>query len=307
MKKNIAILTLLFCTALSQADPSPGTVGFQFLKTQVGARPAAMGGAFVAIPGDINAIQYNPAGIVTFNKRTASFSYLNDLLDINMGFVGFVQPKVGPGNLGIAVLFKDYGNLIKTDITGEEMGNFSSNSFSFAAAYAIEPYKNLYVGASGKYIRFGIDNYFADALVVDGGVMYTIPSLALTLAAGVFNVGQAMSAFVETKDDLPTNVKVGFSKALAHLPLLLSFNLYKYNDEDWYGALGGEFTLSPNLFLRLGYDQFGRDLQVDSSNDKFAGAAVGLGLLWNNIRVDYAFTTYGELGALNRFSVSGQF
>ncbi len=307
MKKSTIILFLLFCAALLYADPSPGTVGFQFLKTQVGARPAAMGGAFVAIPGDINAIQYNPAGIVTFSQRTASFSYLNDLLDINMGFVGFVQPKVGPGNLGIAVLFKDYGNFVKTDVSGQEMGNFSSNSFSFAAAYAVEPYKNLYVGASGKYLRFGIDNYFADALVVDAGVMYTIPSQALTLAAGIFNVGRALSAFVETKDDLPRNYKLGFSKRLAHLPLMLSFNLYKYNDENWYGALGGEFTLSPNLFLRLGYDQFGKDLRVDSSNDKFAGAAIGLGLLWNKIHIDYAFTTYGELGTLNRFSVSGQF
>ena len=282
-------------------------VGFQFLKTHIAARPAGMGGAFLAITNDVNSIFYNPAGIANISKRTATFTYLNDLLDFNTGFVGVVEPKVGPGNLGIAVLFKDYGTFKRTDITGQEIGDFNSNAISIAGAYGMEPMQNLYVGASAKYLRFSIDTFSSDAIALDGGLTYVIPSQNLSFAVGFFNLGQATSAFVDTKDDLPTNYRIGFAKQLAHLPLLVSFNLYKYNDEDWHGALGGEFGLSPNVFLRIGYDEFGRNLRVEDANDKFAGAAVGLGLLWNNLNIDYSFSNYGELGSLNRFTITGQF
>jgi len=101
--------------------------------------------------------------------------------------------------------------------------------------------------------------------------------------------------------------RAGLSKALAHLPLLIGLNFYKYNDEPWYFALGGEFTITPNLFLRLGYDSYGRDLGVDSSKDTLAGAALGAGFLWQNISFDYAYSSLGALGSLNRFTISGHF
>lgn len=306
MKKTTAIL-LLVLTVFASAQTTPGTVGFQFLKTHIAARPAAMGGAFLAINGDVNSLYYNPAGIAAIDKRSASFTYLNDLLDFNTGFVGIVEPAVGPGNAGVSVLFRDYGTFQRRDNDGQEIGEFNANAVSFAATYAMEPMPNLAVGASVKYMRFSIDNYAADAVAVDGGISYTIPSQQLCFAFGYFNAGQATSAFIDTKEKLPASFKAGFSKRLAHLPLLLSFNMYKYNDEDWHGALGGEFTLSPNVFLRLGYDQFGRNLRVEGGNDKFAGAAVGFGLLWNNLNIDYSFSSYGEIGSLNRFTVSGRF
>jgi hypothetical protein len=129
----------------------------------------------------------------------------------------------------------------------------------------------------------------------------------LSVAAGLFNFGYVTSAFVQTKDDLPLNYRIGFSKRLAHLPLLLNMIIYYFDQEKIRGALGGEFTLTNKLFLRLGYDSMGKDFEVDSSKDRFAGAAIGLGVLWNEFRIDYSFTTYGAMGSLNRFSISGNF
>lgn len=307
MKIIARVLILLAIASSSYSQSASGTVGFQFLRTHVSARAAGMGGAFLAISQDVNAIHYNPAGIATISKRSATFTYLNDLLDFNTGFVGVVEPNVGPGNLGVAVLFKDYGTFNRTDISGQEIGDFSSNAVSIAGAYGIKVRQNLYVGASAKYLRFSIDTFSSDAIALDGGATYIFPEQNLSFAIGFFNLGQATSAFVDTKENLPTSYRAGFSKRLAHLPLFVSFNVYKYDDENWHGALGGEFTLSPNVFLRIGYDEFGRDLRVEGANDKFAGAAVGLGLLWNDLFIDYSFSNYGELGSLNRFTITGQF
>ena len=285
---------------------TPGTVGFQFLKTQVGARAAGLAGAFVAFPNDVSSLHYNPAGVATFSNRAASFTYFDELLDFNTGFIGFVQPKIGPGNLGASVLYKDYGEFDKTDETGK-LGSFRASSVAFVASYGVSIYKNLYVGGSAKYIHSAIDNFSSDAAAVDLGALFFIPAQELYLAAAVTNAGKATSAFVVTKDPLPLQARFGISKKLAHLPLLIGVNAYKYVDQDWLGAIGGEFTLMPNLFLRLGYDLVGRDLKVGSSKDRLAGAAIGLGIVWNGIMVDYALSSFGELGSLNRFTLSGQF
>ncbi|MBU0899600.1 hypothetical protein KKB54_02120, partial [bacterium] len=42
---------------------SSGTTTANFLKSEVGSRPVAMGGAFVAIADDINSLYYNPSGV----------------------------------------------------------------------------------------------------------------------------------------------------------------------------------------------------------------------------------------------------
>ncbi len=306
MKKVTVLLILLVFSCLAFAN-SPATSGFQFLKMQVSARAAAMGGSFVAIPGDVNALFYNPAGIVAVSQKAATFSYQDDLLDLNSGFIGYVHPQVGPGNIGVSVLYRDYGNFTKTDISGQELGDFGANSIALTGSYGIEAMPNLYAGGSLKYVRGAIDTYSADAVAVDAGVMYRIPQHELVLAAVVSNVGTSLNAYIAEKPELPMQVRAGFSKRLAHLPLLFGVNVYKFSDSPWYATLGGEFTITPNLFLRVGWDSFGRDLEVDSSKDTLAGVATGLGFFWNNLTFDYSYSSLGALGALNRFTISGHF
>ncbi|MBN2357133.1 PorV/PorQ family protein [candidate division KSB1 bacterium] len=306
MKKGIYIILILVSVSTTAFTATPGTTGFQFLKSQMGARPAAMGGAFLAIPGDIHDIHYNPAGLAVFQGRAGSFTYLKHLLDFNSGFIGYVEPEVGPGNLAFGLFYMDYGQFTKTGEDGEELGDFGANSIVFTTAYALSPIENLLTGISLKYIRATIDNYATDAVALDVGVMYRFPQQQLTFAAGIANLGKAMTPFIEYEEDLPFLMRVGVAKHLEHLPLLLSFNLYKYSDEVLHGALGLEFTLTENAYLRLGYDNSGLDLRVDASGDRFAGASIGLGLNWRKINFDYAFSSMGELGSLNRFTITSQ-
>ncbi len=266
-----------------------------------------MGGAFVAVPGDVNALHYNPAGISFINQRAVSFSYQDDLLDLNSGFVGYVEPHLGPGNLGAAVLYRDYGQFTRTDISGQEQGSFGAGSLALSVSYAVSPLENLSFGGTAKYIRSTIDDYSADGMAADVAVMYRIPVHDLVFAAGVFNVGAQINAFISEKYPLPLLMRAGFAKRLAHLPLLFAANVYKYNDSPWYFSLGGEFTLTEGLFLRFGYDGYGRDLGVDSSKDTLAGAAVGMGFVRSSFSFDYAYTSLGVLGSLNRFTISGRF
>jgi hypothetical protein len=307
MKSRYTAIFLLGLATGAWSAAANGTAGFQFLKTHMGARQAGMAGAMVAIAPDVNALHYNPAGIAAITQRTGSFSYLKHLLDFNSGYVTYVQPQVGPGNIGAAITYIDYGNFDKRDQNNQDLGDFRAGSIAFTGAYAMQPLRNLYAGVALNYIRATIDSYASDAVAVDGGVIYNFPAQKLSLAASFANTGKVLSSFITEKDPLPAVVRFGLCKGLAHLPLMVSLQLYKYSDEEWHGALGGEFTLTENVFLRLGYDQSGRDLQVDASGDRFAGAALGLGAIWRDFQVDYAYSSMGALGALNRFTLSGSF
>ena len=50
-------------TPASAINPNAGTTGFNFLKIGVGTRAAALGGAYAAVSGNIEASAWNPAGL----------------------------------------------------------------------------------------------------------------------------------------------------------------------------------------------------------------------------------------------------
>jgi hypothetical protein len=139
-------------------------------------------------------------------------------------------------------------------------------------------------------------------------VIYQSPIINnLTFATGVFNLGKERSPFIRTKENLPLNFQFGVSKHLAHLPMLYSLTLIKYQDEDLRFRAGGEFTLSKNLSLRLGYDTVRSDQKVGTDADRFAGLSIGLGLAIHDYVLDYGLSSFGEVGALNRLSISMTF
>ena len=136
------------------------------------------------------------------------------------------------------------------------------------------------------------------------------PSQQLALAAGIYNLGQATSAYVEHKDDLPQVYRVGFSKGLAHLPLMIHCSGLQVLKKKTGLELLPENSYCQIIFsCDWGYDTAGRDMStdLDSSKDGFAGSSIGLGILVQNFNIDYSYSSFGELGSLNRFSISSQF
>lgn len=281
-------------------------VGYDFLRTFVGARPSAMAGTFIAIPGDIHSIAYNPAGLAAIQKRQATVSYLNHLLDFQSGFLAYAQP-LSNGTAAIALNFFDFGQFEGKDENNQDTGEFGSTSLAFSLGYSKAVIKNLSIGGSTKFIRFQIDNFTATALAVDAGLIYSLPDKGLNIGVGVFNLGTTTSAFIETKDDLPLNFQIGASKILEHLPVMLSGALVKYKEESLDFRFGGEITLTEQLFIRLGYNSVGQDQKVDTNKDRFAGVSFGLGFKVNTFNIDYSLSSFGEVGSLNRFTLIGRF
>jgi hypothetical protein len=290
-----------------------GRSGFDFLKNDMGARPAAMGGAFIAIIGDIHGITYNPASLMGTPDKAVTFTYLDHLLDIKSGFVGFHKSLGKYGHLGIGVLHTNYGDFQKTDVEGNTLGDFSAVDYMISTTYANKLPYGLRLGISIKYIHSKYDVYSAGAVAGDLGLLYRIESQNFNIGLTVSNLGTATKAFIDVREKLPLTYRLGFSKQLAYLPLLLNFNLIKYHHQDskifWglYWALGGEFTVSDHFFLRWGYNSRGSEEKVGADSDRFAGLSLGLGIHYKQYRFDYAFTTFGAMGGMHFLTVGMAF
>ncbi len=298
--------TSLLVLSLAAGPAVAGSGGFDVLNTSVGGRPSAMGSAFIAVPGDIYDLVYNPAGLARISSSLGTLTYIDHLLDFQSGFIGYARPTAS-GVLGIGVQYLDFGQFERLDNVGNKLGSFGANNLVVSLSFARTYGSRVMYGVNGKLLRAEIDTYGSTAFALDAGVMIEMPAPDLYIGFGIFNLGAVQSAFIDTKEQLPLTIRVGFSKKLEHLPLLASFMLAKQRDEKLRFGAGGDFQLSDNLFLRLGYNSLGTDQRVGTDRDRFAGVSLGLGLRVSRYSLDYSFSSFGEVGSLNRVSVSGSF
>jgi len=311
LTRIILLMNILCFSTISFA----GVRGFEFLRTHVGARPSALGGAFLTIPGDVHSVYYNPSALATLNQRQLTFSYLNHFLDFQSGFVAYGFHKPGIGYFGIGSHYLNYGEFKRTDELGNVDGEFGAGNLVLLADYAVKFSQDFYLGVALKFIHSKIAEYSSTAYAADFGLLYMFPQYDLQIGFGVFNVGTVASAFINSKDELPMNYRVGVSKRLAHLPLLINVEGYQYLDEDFQFIVGGEFTVTPFLFLRVSYNSVGKDQKLGQNGDNYAGVSIGTGVsldkavrfqnsFWQKLSFDYSFTSAGNIGNLNRLSVS---
>ena len=111
MNRIILWMIILACVAtpvLGQIDTDQtitktGTSAAQFLKIGVDARATAMGGAFVAMEGDLSAMFWNPAGLGHFTGLGVMFVHSNWLADINFNHIALATDLGNVGIIGLSI------------------------------------------------------------------------------------------------------------------------------------------------------------------------------------------------------------
>ncbi len=290
------------------------TSGFEFLKTDFSPRTAALGNAFTAVKGDINGVFINPAGLASVENRQYCFNYTNYLLDISGGSAGYVHPTKDYGVLGVSLIYMDYGEFDETDEFAVKTGdNFGANELALALSISNYLDRQFSYGVNLKYVYSKIEDYDASAVALDFSIMYQATFQEdLYFAVSLLNVGQNFEYYAGRKESLPTSLRIGFTKKLAHLPLVLGGSLNDINTEaDTITdrlkrfSIGGEFQLSQMLDLRLGYNNDLRSSLETTSETGFDGISGGLGITWQQFRFDYSYSSYGLLGSTHRVGITG--
>lgn len=312
MKKTIsigmmAIVVLILIHSTSFAINSKvGTTAYSFLKIDVSARSTAMGGAFVGLSDDQSALYFNPAGLIQIENKSFFTTYNNYLSDVQSGFLGYVHPYSENTRLGVSVHYFNYGSMSKRGNQNEDLGTFGASDFAIGLSWVKSINSQFSLGATGKFIYEGIENFSSDALALDLGIIHISKDERTRFGLVGQNVGVQLKGFTKShKDDLPTAVKVGMSHHVRELPLIVALDIAKPFDNDIFFNLGGEFTALEPLYLRLGWSSFGKNFKTDSDKDNLAGFAAGFGVTWKVYRFDYAFSSYADLGGVHKISVSG--
>ena len=301
----LAALVLHTGPALALND-NAGTTGFGFLKVGVGARPAALGGAFAAVSGDLEASHWNPAGLWGISTRSATLSVSRYLVDTQAGFLSVAFP--GPKQLwAFSLNYFSYGSLTRTSTEGVEEGSFTP--FDLAAYLSVarpcwKPWLKL--GANLKAVYSRIDAFSSDAYMVDLGALVPGPFKGMSLGASLANLGFVRSGYTGSfKDSLPVSLRLGLADRPAHtpLPMLVLADFVMPNDGDPYLSFGAEIEVGHGLYLRPGYST----QQTGTQGDTPLGLSAGAGLTLQRYRLDYAFNSYADLGEVHRLALSGSF
>lgn len=308
IKRCVVVLILLWPAGLRAGDMG----AYQFLRVGVTARATSLGDAFTSRFGDVSTFMYNPAGVALLQGRQASASYMNHLLDISSGFIGYAQPWADYGVFGTGIVYFNYGDFDGYDASGHSTGNFSASDFAWNFFYANTAAENTYYGINMKFVRSSIDRYTSTALAMDLGVIYRLPQYETQFGISLLNVGQATKAYIQTKEALPVSLQMGVSKKLERAPITVSAGLADLNvagNRLERFSIGAELTPKEYLFIRAGYNnQRHSELQLatDDFMDRIAGFSAGLGFAYRSYNVDYSFASWG-IGTINRFSVTMNF
>jgi len=294
MKKIVTLSFLLLLFLVGRPSPLlAATSGLDFLKMGVGARPLALGEAYVALADDISAIYWNPAGLVQLTRQEVGFTYNKWFEDIGYNFLGYSYP-LNKSILALSVYYLGGGNIEGSDGGGNPTSEFSMYDLAFAFSYSRKLISGLSAGLNFKFITEKLEDETGNAFAFDFGALYKTGIQNLDLGLNVQNIGTRIK-FIKESASLPLSLKFGLAYRLfPGNPLTLTIDVNKLSNKSGYFCLGAECWITDYLALRIG-SKFDPDVR-----DRIR---FGLGLKGKNLGLDYAYTPHKILGDTHQFSV----
>jgi len=294
---RLSLLTGLLSAGISvcSAGGTEGATPFDFLFLDSAARPAALGGAYAAVPGGPETLDYNPAGLGLAGSNAAAFNHRSHFQDASQQTAGLML-KPGftakaPGGFAFTLNTVSFGDIARTTLSnpsGTGLGDFSIRDWALAAGYGQKIKDDLYLGIGLKYLRETIDNVSGDAAAIDIGVMLGLEQYGLPVKAGaaIQNVGTKVK-FQSDREDLPANLKAGLAYNFPGDKAVIALDMNSARRGESTLHAGFELKLLEALKFRLGYN--GRN---EAANGLTFGAAGACG----DFTLEYAYAPYGDLG-----------
>ncbi|MCF7740179.1 MAG: PorV/PorQ family protein [Candidatus Marinimicrobia bacterium] len=312
-----------------------GTTGAPFLEIEAGARSIGMGGAFVALADDATATYWNPAGMVKVNGNEAIFNHVQWLADINYDYVSFISNFDGNNAFGVSYTGLSMGDMkVRTVQEPEGTGEkFSAGSMALGLSYSRRLTDRFTIGFTGKYINENIYHESTSAFAMDIGTQFRTPFKNMIIGMSISNFGNKMKMVGKDlliKHDIDENIEGNNDRISGHLdtdkwslPLLLrigvamdilntrynrvtiSTDAMHPNDNLESINIGGEYSFREFLFLRAGYTNL---FLKDGEESLAAGAGINYQIRnLATIKLDYAYSDFGILNDVHRFSISLKF
>lgn len=306
MLKRISILFLLLLLLSSAVWAEEGDGGYAgaYLQVPIGARPTAMGGAYLAIADDGAGPLYNPAGVAGLKSIMFASSYRTLGLDRSLGYVTFLYPAKERAVIGVNWLYAGSGSVATRNKDGDLLGQeISNNSHNIGILFAKQFQNTFSAGIKLNYLQASLDDLTAFSVGVDFGLMIhvsqfldrerrdLVPVQNIQIGLTLKNIGakyrwdtgdiSGNSLGVIQEDQFPVEFGLGLSARFLDRKLILSVDGTKNTEQSFELRSGAEYFLYPEFALRSGY-----------SDGRFAaGTGYVISVGERAIAVDYAFST----------------
>lgn len=304
----LVILAILMLSTSGMTEEGKGGYAGSFFQVPVGARPTAMGGAYIGVSNDGAGFLFNPAGLSGMTRPLFATSYRFLQLDRKLGYATALFPVRGNSVLGGSWLYSGSGSVATRDRDGELIGTEieqQNHQFSIVFAKRFERYLSL--GVKLNYLHSNFASMSAYSIGFDMGAMLHVDQLIdrekrdmmkvqdIQIGLAIRQLGMKyrwdteklptelggdVYAY-EQDDEVPPDIGLGASARFFKKKFLLAADATKNLEQNITPHVGGEFNITPMFAVRAGYGS--------------SRATGGLGYLFkigdNSLAIDYAFST----------------
>lgn len=284
------------------ADSSPA---YNYLNIPSSAHIYGLGGVNIStVDDDINSIDQNPALLGPEFEMQLGINYMRYIAGSNFAGARFGTAAGEHGAWAVGIQYYGYGEMDQTDVAGNVTGAFSPKDINFSATYSHDITDRLRGGATLKFLYNSYGDYSAAALATDLGLNYYDPETDLSLSVVVANLGGQVKRFDQHYDRLPVDVRLGWTKSFASLPVRFSvtaWNLTKWrlpyyetgdgSDSDKmelkdsftsnlfrHLVFAADFIPSEKFHIGIGYNYKTRTDMSTYSRSFLSGFSIGAGL-----------------------------
>ena len=316
---------MLGCAAFLSAQIG-GDATFRFLELSNSPRQLALGDPITLRDMDISSTLANPAMIRGEQGGQVMVNYEPYFDGINRGSAAYAYTINRQKALVFDVNYINYGTFEGADPLGNPTGSFTGSEVALGLAsshYFLR--QNIHLGVRLRYALSNLESYSSSAILGDIGLYYNPISKPLRIALVYQHLGSQLTAYEDVFEPLPSNLSLGFSSALKHLPLrwhltfhhLNKYPLYFDNPEDASQTLGGGSNqrsaglakkllrhasygvevFPESLFsIRLGYHaQRAAELRILELRN-FSGLSFGVGMQLRRLRFQISHARYNIAG-----------
>lgn len=338
MIKNIFLYSLLALQTLAFAQVGGQSV-YQFLNLVPSARQAALGGKNVTIyDQDVNQALFNPASTNDQMDNHLSTNYASYFGDVRYGTAAYahtVDRHLRTFHAGVQYI--NYGDFDGYDQFGNATSSFTGSEIALSVGYAMTiPKTNWHVGVNTKLISSTLESYTSFGGALDLGALYVDEVNEINYAIVVRNVGTQFTSYTGLKEELPTELILGVSQQLAHVPIRWHITLE--NMQQWNVAfsnparaqnsidgtstpekvsffnnalrhliVGAELFPKKGFNIRLSYNfRRGEEMSVLEQRN-FSGISMGFGLRMRRLKFDYSFSRYTLAANTSMFGLTINF
>ena len=307
---------------------------YEFLNLTTSARISALGHVLVnSIDDDVNLAQQIPSLNHAGMNHQLALNFTNYYAGIKFGSFIYGIPSSHFENISVGMKYINYGDFTRADEFGNVIGNFSAGEYAFYASTTIFKKASFRFGTALKAVYSNLEAYSSYGLLGDVSATYEFKENRTYASLLIKNAGFQIKTYANESEPMPFEMILGVSSRFEHAPLRWSISwahldrwdlsyvnpsgsnidpltneeiASNYSNRDKLFShlhVGGEFLLSENFNLRMGYN-FRRRQEMALDLYKYnVGLSWGFSMRISKFHFNYARAAYHAVGPMHTFSV----